>query len=53
MLEAWTGGGDGRWRVSQTRLAKLEKLLAGWRHWGGKGALGMLAIDGMVWFTMS
>ncbi len=45
-LGAWTGGGSGRRRVSQTRLARLVLPLACWRHGGDNGALGMLTIDG-------
>src|SRR4051812_15611956 len=36
VLEAWTGGGDGRWLVLQTCLLGLVLLLACCRHVGGK-----------------
>ena len=42
----WTGGGDGRWSLSQTRWLVLVLLLACCRQWGGKVRLGLLTIDG-------
>src|SRR4051812_36512128 len=52
-LEHWTWDGGGRWRASQTQLARLVRLVACCKRWGWQVCSAMVTIDGMVEFTVS